>query len=284
MNGNFSDVVCQPIVSHGNNQGCGSGGGNDSVCAMGRGRGFCEVKVEESKSENVSCEQFTPNLGDTASDGNFPEVNYWAYNNNFLFPPHLYKRLFEQAIFHKRNYLPTKQEKALVWENPSGVVTSINCGVREKCDNNSSAQKGEDQKDFTSSMNSVMTDHHMPSHGPENNHIWSRGDLGKLRGEHGSSNEMTRKDDDQSDHHMTNAIYPGTAMRSASVSTRSMSPQHGHAGPPAANGSHLLGLPQPLDATKIGSNSQNGPAIGGRKYHCKICSQMLDPKNTLVSF
>lgn len=62
-------------------------------------------------------------------------------------------------------------------------------------------------------------------------------------------------------------IYPGTAMRSASATTRSMSPQHGHAGPPAAHGSHLL------DATKIGSNSQNGP---GRRYHCKICSQVSD--------
>ncbi|GAB0088141.1 hypothetical protein DMENIID0001_025240 [Sergentomyia squamirostris] len=101
----------------------------------------------------------------------------------------------------------------------------------------------------------------------------SRG--GKLLEEHGSNNELPRKDDDQGNHQlMSNIIYPGIAMRSASVPIRTMSPQVGHAGPPAAQGSHLLASPKPLDATKIGSNLSNGPAFGGRKYHCKICSQV----------
>ncbi|XP_055715547.1 uncharacterized protein LOC129809613 [Phlebotomus papatasi] len=268
MNENFSDAACHVTVSHEDTTNCNSGGESAQVCSF--------VKQEEKKSENVSGEHFTHNFGDAASDGNFSEVNYWAYNNNFLFPPHIYKRLFEQAIFHKRNYLPAKIEKSSQWEGAPGDFTPANnCISREKCESESLPRRIEDQKGFFSLMNTVMNDQ-MPTQESGIHHMWSRGDLGKLRAEHGNSNELTRKDDDQGDHHMTTAMYPGTAMRSASVPIRSMSPQHGHAGPPAANGSHLLSPPQPLDATKIGSNLQNGPAIGGRKYHCKICSQVSE--------
>lgn len=43
---------------------------------------------------------------------------------------------------------------------------------------------------------------------------------------------------------------------------------HGHVNTPAA----LLVVPQPINATKIGS-SLNGPGTG-RKYQCKMCPQV----------
>lgn len=44
---------------------------------------------------------------------------------------------------------------------------------------------------------------------------------------------------------------------------------HPHAGTPAA----LLVVPQPINATKIGSGLTNGTGPG-RKYQCKMCPQV----------
>lgn len=46
---------------------------------------------------------------------------------------------------------------------------------------------------------------------------------------------------------------------------------HGHGSTPAA----LLVVPQPINATKIGSSLANGPGTG-RKYQCKMCPQVSD--------
>lgn len=100
-------------------------------------------------------------------------------------------------------------------------------------------------------------------------------------------------DDGRLDHHQSGqnhmAIY-GAAGALRSNSSNSSSPggigvhnvgnsglggpgigglSHGHANTPAA----LLVVPQPINATKIGSSLANGPGTG-RKYQCKMCPQV----------
>lgn len=100
-------------------------------------------------------------------------------------------------------------------------------------------------------------------------------------------------DDGRLDHHQTGqnhmAIY-GAAGALRTNSSNSSSPggigvhnignaglggpgigglSHGHANTPSG----LLVVPQPINATKIGSSLANGPGTG-RKYQCKMCPQV----------
>lgn len=76
-------------------------------------------------------------------------------------------------------------------------------------------------------------------------------------------------------HHLGQSQMPSASLYGAanalrSVSASSNSPSalhHPHGGTPAA----LLVVPQPINASKMGSGLPNGT---GRKYQCKMCPQV----------
>lgn len=104
----------------------------------------------------------------------------------------------------------------------------------------------------------LLDDGRMDHHQTGQNHMTIYGPAGVLRSN--SSNSSSPGGG--------NAVHNSHGNPAIGSSTIGGLSHHGHVNTPAA----LLVVPQPINATKIGS-SLNGPGTG-RKYQCKMCPQV----------